>query len=194
MCSVRTHHPATGGVASRRHRGDDGAALVEFALVFPILFALVLGMVSAGLAWNQKLQLTHGAREGARYGAIVAPSQTFTNGQTWGRNVVDVMIERAGSDLEEEGAVACISLVRNSPGTVYSNSHVAKATRTSTGWTYDNNGGAPCIAGQTYPTSSTDVGLRVQATLSRPSQFETLFFTRDLDLTAEATAKSEASS
>lgn len=165
--------------------------------MFPILFALILGMVSAGIAWNQRLQLTHGAREGARYGAIVTPGQTFANGETWGRNVLDVMIERAGSDLEVEGAEACISLVRSSPAIVYSNGHVARATRTSSGWSYDNNGGAPCIVGQTYPipmpnSGFADIGLRVQATLSRPGQFETLFLRRDLDLTAQATAKSEA--
>jgi hypothetical protein len=172
--------------------GDDGAALVEFALVFPILFALILGMVSAGLAWNQRLQLTHGAREGARYGAIVTPDQAFSNGQGWGVNVLDVLIERAGGDLEADGATACVSLVSDDPGVVYSSDHVARSTYTAGAWATPTTGGAPCIANQAYPVSATDIGLRVQATLSRPGQFETLFLSRDLDLTAQATAKSEA--
>ena len=50
----------------RRVQGDDGAALVEFALVLPLLLMLLLGMVGAGLAWNQQLQLTHATREAAR--------------------------------------------------------------------------------------------------------------------------------
>jgi Flp pilus assembly protein TadG len=197
MCPSPCEAPATSAARERapgRGERDDGAALVEFALIFPLLFALILGMVSAGIVWNQKLQLTHGAREGARYGAIVAPGQTFTNGENWGRNVLDVMIERAGSDLRADGAVACVSLVRASPGVVYSGSHVARATRTAGSWVYDNNSGEPCIANQAYPTTTTnvDIGLRVQATLSRPGTFEALFFNQDLTLTAEATAKSEA--
>lgn len=185
--------PSADRLRARAARGDDGAALVEFALVFPLLFALILGMVSAGLAWNQKLQLTHGAREGARFGAIVIPDQSFSNGATWGRNVLDTLIDRVGSDLRVAGATACVSLVRNSPGVVYSADHVARATRTPTGWSY-STGGAPCIAGQTYPTSNADPGVRVQVTLSRPGEFEALFFTRPLTLTSSATAKSETTS
>jgi hypothetical protein len=177
--------------AGERLDGDRGVALVEFALVFPILIALIIGMVSAGLAWNQKLQLTHGAREGARYGAIVDSNQTFDNGLGWGRNVLDVTIARAGSDLEVDGATACVSLVRNSPGVVYSTDHVARATRSCGSWSY-TTGGAPCISGQTYPVSgAADIGLRAQVVLDRPGTFETLFITRDLNLTASATAKSE---
>ena len=48
-------------------RGDSrGAALVELAFALPILIMLLVGMVSAGIAYNHQLALTHSAREGGR--------------------------------------------------------------------------------------------------------------------------------
>jgi Flp pilus assembly protein TadG len=66
--------------ASRRStpEGSDkecGAALVEFVLLVPLFLILTLGMVSAGIVYNQKLDLTHAAREGGRYGATIPENQ-----------------------------------------------------------------------------------------------------------------------
>jgi Flp pilus assembly protein TadG len=55
--------------ALRARRGDskdEGAALVEFAVVSLLLFTLLFGIVEAGWAFNQQLEMRHGAREGAR--------------------------------------------------------------------------------------------------------------------------------
>ncbi|MDR9450988.1 MAG: TadE/TadG family type IV pilus assembly protein, partial [Acidimicrobiia bacterium] len=53
-----------------RHK-ERGASLVEFALVLPLIMMIVLGLVSAGVAYNLKITLTHAAREAARYAAIL---------------------------------------------------------------------------------------------------------------------------
>lgn len=53
----------------RRNR-DEGAALVEFALVMPLLLLLIFGMVDAGWAFFQNLEVRHGAREAARLAAV----------------------------------------------------------------------------------------------------------------------------
>lgn len=47
-----------------------GSALVEFALVAPILVLLVLLMVHYGIIMNRMLTLSHSAREAARYAAV----------------------------------------------------------------------------------------------------------------------------
>jgi len=47
-----------------------GSALVEFALVAPILVVLILLMVQYGLIMNRMLTLSHAAREAARYAAV----------------------------------------------------------------------------------------------------------------------------
>ncbi len=50
--------------------GDRGAALVETALVLPILILLIFGIVEFGRAYNAQITLTHSAREGVRELAI----------------------------------------------------------------------------------------------------------------------------
>lgn len=54
----------------RRLRSQQGAAVVEFALVLPILLLFVFGIVEFGRAYNAQLTLTHAAREGVRVRAL----------------------------------------------------------------------------------------------------------------------------
>jgi Flp pilus assembly protein TadG len=54
-------------VAPRR---ESGAAVVEFALVLPMLLVLVFGIIDFGRAYNAKISLTQAAREGARVRAL----------------------------------------------------------------------------------------------------------------------------
>ena len=51
-------------------RDDRGAALVEFAIILPLLILLVFGTIEFGRAYNAKVTLTHAAREGVRKLAI----------------------------------------------------------------------------------------------------------------------------
>lgn len=61
----------------RRHgRKDDGANLVEFALVVPVLALFLFGIVQFGLAYDQKQSINSAAREGARRAAIADASVT----------------------------------------------------------------------------------------------------------------------
>jgi Flp pilus assembly protein TadG len=55
----------------RAHR-QRGAAAVEFALVLPLLLALVLGVVDLGLAVYTQSVLSNASREGARAGVVLA--------------------------------------------------------------------------------------------------------------------------
>jgi Flp pilus assembly protein TadG len=50
--------------------GEDGAALVEFALVLPILVLLLFSMLDFGKAFNYWIDETHLANEGARWAAV----------------------------------------------------------------------------------------------------------------------------
>lgn len=47
-------------------RGEQGQAVVEFALVLPILIALLLGIVQAGVAFNHYIAVTDAARAAER--------------------------------------------------------------------------------------------------------------------------------
>lgn len=58
---------------SRRHRrakGDKGVALVEFAIVMPLLFLIIFGVIEFGNAFFQSSDVRHGARETSRLVAV----------------------------------------------------------------------------------------------------------------------------
>lgn len=59
---------------------SEGGALVEMALVVPIMLTLITGMASFGIALNNYLLLSHAADVGARYLAI--NQGNFSNGTT----------------------------------------------------------------------------------------------------------------
>lgn len=69
----------------RRMRAQQGLAVVEFALLLPILLLIFLGMIEISLALYDKAILTNASREGARAG-IVLSSPKMTEAQI--RNVV----------------------------------------------------------------------------------------------------------
>jgi Flp pilus assembly protein TadG len=54
----------------RHLRGRKGQALAEFALILPVLFLLIAGIIEFGRGWNIKQAVTDAAREGARYTVI----------------------------------------------------------------------------------------------------------------------------
>lgn len=51
-------------------RAERGAVAVEFAIVLPVLLALVMGIMEFGRAFNTQISLTNAAREGVRVMAI----------------------------------------------------------------------------------------------------------------------------
>ena len=51
-------------------RNEDGQALVELALILPILLAIVFGIFEIGRAYNYWLDQTHLANQAARFAAV----------------------------------------------------------------------------------------------------------------------------
>ncbi len=156
-----------------RLRGDEGAALVEFALILPFLLVVMLGTITSGFALNDDIQLTHSAREGARYGATVPEDETFTTG-TWATNVRRVVVARFGGGITAKDV--CVSLVVGSPATPLSASHTT------------DPGGAAC-----YDDSAAGVSAaRVQVTASKDVTIDTGLYSVDVTLDAEAVAQHES--
>lgn len=82
----------------RRRRGflgdERGQAVVEFALILPILLLMILGLVEFARAWNTRQVLTDAARESLRSSVVANP--TFTYAAM--RAVVDQALLRAALD------------------------------------------------------------------------------------------------
>lgn len=49
---------------------DGGAALVEMAIILPIILLLIMGLVEFARGYNARITLTHATREGVRVLAI----------------------------------------------------------------------------------------------------------------------------
>lgn len=156
-----------------RLRDDEGAALVEFALILPFLLVVLLGTITSGFALNDDIQLTHSTREGARYGATVAADETFASG-TWATNVRRVVVARFGGGIT--AGDVCVSLVAGSPAAALSAKHTT------------DGGGAAC-----YDDSAAGItSLRVQVTASKDVEIDTGLYTVDVTLDAQAVAKHES--
>lgn len=154
------------------HRSDEGAALVEFALVLPLFAMLIVGLFSSAVLYDGRMQLTHAAREGARYGATVPADQTFTGGGTWANNIRALVLQREGGRIGD-GEV-CVALVEGSPAVPVSSSHT-----TTGGVCYDDS-------------ASGEDGQRVQIRVERTMMFEAVVFSREITTVATASSRHES--
>lgn len=73
----------SGGFASRlasmrRSDGERGAALVEAAILLPLIVVLIFGLIAFARGYNAKVTATHAAREGVR---VLAVTQDNTAGE-----------------------------------------------------------------------------------------------------------------
>jgi len=80
----------------RDWRDESGQAVVEFALVVPLLLLLILGLVEFARAWNTQQVLTDAARESLRSSVVANPN--FTYEAMLG--LVDQALARAALDPE----------------------------------------------------------------------------------------------
>jgi Flp pilus assembly protein TadG len=60
-----------------RRLGRSGQALVELALVLPIILLLVVGMLEFARAWNLHQTMTDAVREGARRAVLAGAAATW---------------------------------------------------------------------------------------------------------------------
>ena len=170
----------------KRKTSESGAALVEFALILPVFMILVLGVFSGAVVYNQKLDLSHAAREGARFGSVLKTpvnGGTFTgacSGQTWVQCVQGVVVDRSGGDLSASTGTVCVALV-NDDTTVY--------TETGHGASdFSTNGTSNCDS-----SDSPGRGKHVQVVAQRTGKIEALVLKWNMQLKANASAKYEGS-
>jgi Flp pilus assembly protein TadG len=163
-----------------RQRNEQGAALVEFALVLPLVLMLAFGLITSGLTYNHKIDLTHAAREGARYGATLAQLQCSGSpnpcgSSTWAQTVQSVVVQRSLGDVT--AAQVCVALVTGNPGASLGNGFSVNS---------------PNPDGSCYSDGNADPGKRVQVAVTRTGDaINGILFRLPVTLTSQATAKFE---
>lgn len=104
--------PRSDSVHSHRSRsasGERGSAVVEFALLMPILLVLLLALVQVGVIAHDRLLLSQAARAGAREAAITESESSIRDAAIRAAPGLDP--ERLELDVAREGG-------RGSPVTV----------------------------------------------------------------------------
>lgn len=158
----------------RRHRsGERGAALVEFSILVPVFMAMVLAMFSGGVAYNRRIDLSHAAREGARYGAALPQDQA-----NWAQLVRDVVVNRSGGDLKANDV--CVALVNGPAGTVVTGDLGGPWSQVPAGYP------ANC-----YADDGSDPGMRVHVAARKSADIQALLFTYPVTLSVQGTARHE---
>jgi Flp pilus assembly protein TadG len=84
----------------RFQRSEDGAAMVEFALVIGLFVLVLYGLIAYGLALDLKQNMTHAATEGARAAIGAVPIGTETPDQAAERVAKDA-VTRAMSSFKQ---------------------------------------------------------------------------------------------
>ncbi len=167
---------------------DRGAALVELAFALPLVMMLILGMVSAGIAFNHQLALTHTAREGGRYAATL-PVTNFGSIDLWLAEIINQAVDDSTGSLDDgvPGQYICVAYVH--PNGILDTDKTTKRI-------IENSVLADAVIGESC--FDDDPGLvklgqrRVQILVRRDTDFNVLVFSSTLTLDAEAVSRFEA--
>ena len=116
--------------SAERKKVCRGQAIVEFAVVLPILLLLMLGLINLGVLINAQIILTQAAWEGARAGTTLNPSL-------------------GEGDAEIMGAVQASLIGLSNPTSVTVNIHPGEAARAALPWPKPR--GEPLTVRLAYP-------------------------------------------
>ena len=156
-------------------RDERGAALIEAALVFILLVALLLGTVSAGIAYGRFNALQAAAREASRFGATLPVNGSV---DSWLDEVRDVAKAAAVGELGGSipGQYVCVALL-GPPGTPRSLEETAGS---------DSFGNSECFSDGRPPGES-----RTQVMVQRDTDLVVAYFSTDITLTGQAATRYE---
>lgn len=114
-------------IRSPRRRGKDrGQSLVEFALVFPIFFVIMMGIIEFAFAFNAILSVNYASRDATLYAAVASSSGGADC-------VILAGIEADVKAPAKTSAITTVEIFRaTTTGTQYSGGEITRFTRTGT--------------------------------------------------------------
>lgn len=172
------------GTLDPSSRSERGSALVEAAFVTPLLIMLLVGTVTASMAYSQHTSLQTASREASRYAASLPVSGNL---DSWLRNVLDVARNAAAGDLDPNvaGQYICVAYVY--PAGTAVNDRTTRLIQ-SVGVT-----GVPLAspAARCFDDGRPDNERRVQVVTQRAATIQAVMFSADVNLSSPSVAKFE---
>jgi Flp pilus assembly protein TadG len=147
--------------------------MVELALVLVLLVMLLVGTVSAAVAFGRGNSIQNAAREASRFGATLPGAADAA----WLNQVRGVARAAASGDLDTSvpGYLICVAFIDASNNAT---------SLTDTG-SSDTTSSMPCF------TDNRPDEAKVQVYVERESDFQAIVFSRSITLSAEAAARYE---
>lgn len=170
-----------------QRRGERGAVLVEAAMVTALLLMLLVGTVTAALAYSQKSSLQTAAREASRFAATLPVNGDMTG---WLNSVRVVAAGAANGNLDPTiaGQSICVAYVYpNGTAADDRNSRIVQKAGATGTPTYGPT--SKC-----FEDGRPDDERRVQVTVGRKSTIQAVLFSTEVDLGSKSTARFERSS
>jgi Flp pilus assembly protein TadG len=160
----------------RLPREERGAALVEAALVLPMLLMLTFGIWTTARAWNVHNVLDHAAREAARYAATTPDSLAILDPIARG--------ELLAASIPWSDVSGCSSIIESGAPT--------ESATTGGGITVVDSPAGFCIplGGSAGQDPTTDDRAQVRLVV-RDFRLDFIFFSFEVDLTAQAVSRLE---
>lgn len=182
--TVKKVLPAPSG---RSGGGDRGAVVVEAAFVTSLLIMLLVGTVTAAVAYSQNTSLQTAAREASRYGAALPVDADIAG---WLGKVLDVAKAAGNNDLGSTvpGQAICVAYVY--PSGSSSNDRTTRIKEVAGVRT------APAAAPKDwcFDDGRPDSERRVQVSVRRDATIQAALFSVDVHLSVPSVARFERTS
>jgi Flp pilus assembly protein TadG len=159
------------GNGRSRGVGERGAALVEMAFIMPLLLMLLLGTVTAGIAYHQFNSLQTAAREGSRFAATLPDVES-----------------NLGVVLDVTKSAAVGYLTGSAPG---QDLCVAAISSAGTSSMTEVGGARSPGTSECFSDGRPSDEHRVQVVVERGATINALLFTDDVTLSSESVARYE---
>jgi hypothetical protein len=167
--------------------------MVEFAIIMPLLFLLLFGIISFGLLFDSQLSITDGAREAGRYGATLPVTNYGSDTaamHAWLDDIADRAVMDASGQLDPgvENRSICVAYVHpNGTADIDLSTMRVEAGGATIYSNQDGLWDGPCFD-DGRPVDER----RVQVLVGRDADIEAIFFSTTVTLESDSVTRFEA--
>jgi Flp pilus assembly protein TadG len=139
--------------------GETGAALVEFALLAPVLLLIMVGMAQFGITLNQYVMLWNGVGAGATQFAISGVASSTPAQNAWNAIIASAPSLTTGGSCTTTSLCMSLTVNASACATNVNSLSAAAAVDSACSTKLQAGGGTPAIASATYPCNLTVMGV-----------------------------------